>query len=647
MSVNRFDRTQGQQYVSTYVPLPLENIGRMAHQYSQQYKAGQEIPHQLDALDQALKVAPVDFKNKASVLDEYHKQMNDLVENAKPDDYAKPEFQQKATRIINTFKNDPRVNAMTNNKEVFDKVYTPYLNSKESKEDLVLTNVLDKDNPEKGYKAHSSGYKQMQPGQSLAPLDYIKFEKASEGAKRIMDDIKIDGKSLSGISQWNKDNDYFLNKDSHQKYILEDKVRGIARNNIGNYAENSEGKFRFKKLLNQVGLDPHMSYSEFKYSDNIPDNLKQAVDSELENDLFNYASKQIFSDTDTKYTLKGDELALHAGKKKIDDAVDVGMGQPIPGRIITEVVPDDIKQFMDKNGKFDFTSMGKDIPVYGPNGILMSLKPGDMAGDAKKVASFVMDAAKAIGYDKEIKADNYNDILEKYNSQLNKVAPDYAMTSVESEVISHSVKTQRNNYEFLDENGEKLTDNIALDKTFSADQKIIRKIGDKNVVMYKGSYVPEGEDKPKVITVRPLGVQTNIANDRVADQQNRAIQWLSKGAVDEQIAPVQQAAVNSGLISEGFKVIDFQPDIIRNGIGYVTIGNEGNRSKQGIIKVAYTTEADGSLKFIAQDKKQTSPTEFMNEQFKAYYSTPQGIAELQPIMGSKKKLGTTNSDLEE
>lgn len=639
MPVNRFDQPIGQRYTSTYVPMPLEEIGHMAKQYSDQYKLGQALPQQLDVLGQAIKAAPVDFENKQIILNEYKGKLNDLVNNAKPEDYARPEYQQKVGAVINQFKNDPRLNAIINNKEVFDKVYTPYLNSKESKKDLVLTNVLSQDHP--------TGYKQMKQGESLAPLDYIQHEDALKGAKTIMDDIKIDGTPLSSISQWKRDGDYFIDQDGHRKEITKDKVMNLAKANVGNYAENSEGRFRFKSLLNELGGDPHMSYSEFKNNPTISTKVKNYVDQELANDLFNYGSKQIFKDTDISYNLEADQVKIHAKKKAINDAVDVGMGQPIPGRIITDVVPEDIKQFMDKNGKFDFTKMGKDIPVYGPNGILMSLKPGDLAGDAAKVSAFVRDAAKAIGYKGELKADNYNDIMQKYNAQLSKIAPDYAMTPVESEVISHSIKGQRNNYEFLDENGEKLTDNIALDKTFTADQKIIRKIGDNNVVMYKGSYVPEGETKPVVITVRPLGVQTNIANDRVANQQNRAIQFMSKGTTDKEMDSVQQAAVKSGLIGKGTKVVDFQPDIVQNGIGYITLGNEKDRTNQGIIKVVYATDADGSLKILYQDNKVTSPTEFMNEQFKAYYSTPQGIAELQPVMSGKQKLSTTSDQFEE
>lgn len=636
---NRFDTPYGQRYVSTYVPLPLEELSNLAQSYSNRYRTGQALPQQIDMLGQAIQAAPVDIDNKKQLIDDYKKAINDITSTAKPDDYAKPEYQNKINSLVYQFKNDPRLNTIRSNKEAFDKVYQPYLSSKDAKKDLVLTNIMSNE--------HSSGYKQLKPGEALAPLDYITHEDAVKGAKTIMDDIKIDGTPLSSISTWKRDGNYFIDQDGHRKEITKDKVMNLAKANVGNYAENSEGRFRFKTILNQVGLDPHMTYTEFKYDDNIPKDVKAAVDAELANDLYNYGSKQIFKDTDISYDLKADQLKLHAAKKKIDETVEIGMGQPVPGRVLTDVVPDNVKEFMTKDGKIDFTKMGKDIPKYGPNGILMDLKPGDLAGDAKKVHDFVRDAANAIGYKGEFKADNYNEILDAYNKQLSKIAPDYAMTPVETQVVSNSIKTQRNNYEFLDANGEKLTDNIALDKTFNADQKIIRKIGDQNVVMYKGSYVPEGETKPVQITVRPLGVQTNIANDRVANQQNRAIQFMSKGTTDKEMDSVQQAAIKSGLISKGTKVVDFQPDIVQNGIGYITLGNEKDRTNQGIIKVVYATDADGSLKILYQDNKITSPTEFMNEQFKAYYSTPQGIAELQPIMSNKQKLSTTSDQFEE
>lgn len=310
MSVNRYDVPVGQRYTSSYIPLPLDEIGQMAKQYSADYKAGKQAPHALDQLEQAIKAAPVDFDNKKILMDDYHSKMNDIVSTAKPEDYAKPEYQQKINTLLYNFKNDPRLNAIANNKEMFDKVYQPYLSSKEAQKDLVLTDVRSKEHP--------TGYSQLKPGQSLAPLDYVQHEDAIKGSKTIMDDIKIDGIPLSSISQWKRDGNYFIDQDGHRKEITPDKVMNLAKANVANYAENTEGRFRFKTLLNKVGLDPHMSYTDFKYSNDIPKETKDAISNELANDLYSYGSKQIFKDTDISYNLEADQLALHRAKKGAD-----------------------------------------------------------------------------------------------------------------------------------------------------------------------------------------------------------------------------------------------------------------------------------------------------------------------------------------
>lgn len=315
---NRYNTLLQDRYVSTYVPLPLEQISGLAQDYTDRYNTGKNLPKQFDLLSQKINAAPVDYDNKDKLVNDYKSRINNEVNNAKPGDFAKPEFQDKISSLTKEFANDPRLQSIIANKHEFDKNWDPYLNSKESKEDLILSNITDKDNPNIGYKAHSSGYKQLKPGEVLQPLDYIKYQKSIDGVKTIMDNIAIKGNSLSSIKQWSKDGNYFIDTDGHHKEVSKKDVYNVAKANVGNYAENTEGKFRFKSLLNKVGLDAHMNYTDFMYNDKIPDNIKEDIKKEMIKDLYNYGTKQIFEDDNIKYNLKDNVLKQHEGIKEID-----------------------------------------------------------------------------------------------------------------------------------------------------------------------------------------------------------------------------------------------------------------------------------------------------------------------------------------
>lgn len=532
MPVNRFDRSQGQQYTSTYVPMPLEQIGDLAKQYQGHYQTGQALPQQLDILGQAIKAAPVDFENKARLIDEYKGRLGEIVNTAKPEDFARPEYQQKVNSIIYQFKNDPRVNAITNNKEVFDKVYTPYLSSKDAKKDLILTNVMSKE--------HSSGYKQMKPGESLAPLDYITHEDSLKGAKTIMDDIKIDGKSLSGIGEWAKDNNYFLKSTGHEKQILEAKVRNVAKANIGNYAENSEGRFRFKTLLNQVGLDPHMSYSDFKYAENIDPKIKQAIDSELENDLFNYGSKQIFKDVESSYDVKGNQLRLHAAKKDINESITPGLLQSIEGAPISMVSPEMKALFDDgiinDKGEIDYSSLSKtnfNAKASTKEAGNRVAKMGgwlnlDMASsstkdytNADRLAKVAVQAAKILGKTDKVTSENIPTILKEYNEFMSvKGYMGNKYDGIDKTAITQQVINDPTNYEFLDGKLQVSDDAKKVKETMFDTQvnkfTINSRVNIDGKSYLQGSVIDKKTGETKEVYIRPRTKEFNQHFDNIA-----------------------------------------------------------------------------------------------------------------------------------
>ena len=649
MPVNRFDRPQGQQYTSTYVPLPLEQIGSLAKQYQDQYQTGKALPQQLDVLGQAIKAAPVDFENKASLIDEYKGKLNDIVSNAKPEDFARPDYQQKVNSIIYQFKNDPRVNAITNNKEVFDKVYTPYLNSKESKEDLVLTNVLDKDDPNKGYKAHPSGYKQMKPGESLAPLDYVKYERAITGAKTIMDGVNIDGTPLSSISQWRRDGNYFIDQDGHKKEITPDKIASIAKANVGNYAENSEGRFRFKTLLNELGGDPHMSYSEFKDSDKISKDAKQYVDEQLANDLYTYGAKQIFKDTDISYNLKTDELKMHAAKKKQDESAGIGLGQTVPSSKIDTYtsVPDKLKGYVREDGTFDWNAMassdkyqviGKDNKVLGtystsqeahaaqkkdPYSIIVQSNKGGGSGDEHKVLrEYIKESAKLLGKDvNSIKADDYSKIIEERKQYDSILHSEYQFTPAEQKIEKNNILSYRNNYAAFDDSGKSI-DNPLLDPAVAKSFQPDRKSYSDNKVQTSGTYI-DSNNKLQKVTFRSLSKEKNTFFDPLSQTQNNTASYVRTGNINESVKSQAKDLKKALELPDNIEVVDAQQLGNHN---FLTVADKTNRSNTTTYEL--TKDPNGTIRPYMVGK--VSDLHKLAEKY-WYLETSEGQAELQSL----------------
>lgn len=620
--MNRFDEVRGQDYISTYVRPPLELYADLAKDYQDRYRTGKAIPDQLDALSQSIKAAPIHYSLKDAYINDYKTQVNNLMDSAKPGDYAKPEFQEKANRIVREFKNDPRLNTIQGTKAWWDKEYQPYLNDEKTKRNLNLTNLMDK----------QGNYIQTDKG--VYNNDFVQYKENSKDLKNIMDDVSIDGTPLSSISKWKRDGNYFIDQDGHKKEVTPQKIKDVALANSENYANTEGGGFRLATILNTVGLDPHMSYTDFKYNENIPLETKLAVQDELATDLENYGKKQIFKDTDIKYNLHDDKIAQFRAKKDIIDTPP-SLGQVVAGNTTYNLVqdaPSEIKDILtfNKDGKAIIDWEG----LHGrPKGGAYSQfsfprydKNKGLIDNSTQLYNYSKEAANAIGFKGEINSKTIPDILTEYNKASKALSYDYKLPSTEQAVIKDDMLKDRRNYKFMDEDG-KIIDPVLLDEDFSPDTRVY----DNGKSKIAFSYIDKSNKSEPVIkygTAENLAIEDNKFHSTIGTLQKDQLDFYKNGTISNPTA--QQMNREFGMDDKNYKgpkIISVTQSPTGNSI-YVVLGDPNNRKDQTYEEIKIVNGQ--KVRFI----KPNLPT-LMKEVNKDWYNTPEGQAEANRIAPKK------------
>lgn len=316
MPVNRFDNPVGQRYVSTYVPLPYEELSAIAKQHQDKHDINRMLPLEFDKMASALKAAPIHQDKKDRLISGYKGLIDNAVNSTR--DYASPEFQKKVTDILYQFRNDPSVQEIENTKNWWDKEYLPYRGNKENQRDLDFTVQKDESN--------STGYKQTDKG--VYSLNTTKYADAAKAAEDIMSNIRASGKStgvwdLSHAKQLGNGYTEVYNKTTNSyEQISDAQVKDIAAHNVSLYGKTDAGLYRLREMLKPIYGDQVQSLSYDNLEKMTNSKIFNAVNQELQNDLSKIAYKQEFRksayDQDNKF------LDNEGAKKKVlEDAVPV------------------------------------------------------------------------------------------------------------------------------------------------------------------------------------------------------------------------------------------------------------------------------------------------------------------------------------
>lgn len=644
MPVNRFDQPIGQKYTSSYVPLPLDEIGQMAKQYSADYKAGKQAPHALDQLDQALKHAPIHEAKKRALMDKYHAQMNDIVGQARPEDYAKPEYQQKISNLINNFKNDPEVNQIMNTKAWWDKEYIPYINDP------------DKSNKALIYDVHETSpgvYAQTQ--KEVSRLKATPYDDREKAAWDIVGDISKSGNLTESGYDFSKGmrvgpgGEHIVYNKYTNKWegVTKDKLDAVVGHSIKSYGDTKAGKHHIQELLLNEGFGDeayNYDYNKIQTLASKDDKYKpllKYVDDKISKHLTDVGFKQVGIVTEKhidNMTLKDDAVA------RANEAQEqVVAGNPIESRTFNVSMFDKDptgKKLLDEGtieNKNGVLQINKDKLLetlklyknydYDKGSVNVQVGEKQSFDKVKELSNFVFKIGIQLGYKpKDIKYDNFEKIINDYNAGSKIRMADEQMADPIREVETKKLENNWNNYDFFN------TD----DPNVPVDKPVIEK-GDKvtlnnfrNIIkggkaeMYRDGFIKKANGDIVPIMTKPASIIDDKYHDVLSDINLKYIQ-----ADLNQKKPKSIAADKSEVIEE---------DVPISNRGTVDILRTKDQNNNKITVFKYKPK-DGGTPTVFYNQ-----ADFQQAMLQEYYKTRVGKSETLTIGSKKTRFDSINTD---
>lgn len=602
---NIFDTPTQQNYVETHIPLPLEEMGKLASKWTDNYNAGKSLLGGLDKIAQKIEVAPKDQYRKQLWLNKYSKQLNDVAEKGvqNPGLFADASFQNEIQQTINQAANDPELNLLNLNKKSWD----IYSNDRAKGIGQDLHYIGEDQNS-------LNGLEQNRPG-TLYNATITKYADPLEAMGKIVNGIQESG-SLSesgidlsrGIEVQNGQYTAYNSHTGGRKGISPKDVKTIATLGAENYGKTDAGKWVLQKYLkdnygDQLGESiKDLDYDVLKrnsFSGNKADkDLFDEVNNLYVSSIFNYGAKQIhqFTTSKNKTTLTSNKPQENPG----------GAGGSVPGdNEGLASLPDYIQKVVIKNANNELemdwsATQRKKASNLVIRGMANSLSnkgqtQEEYLKDVQKRSDWFDYAAKSIGYKKEVKTDNYNEILNEFNRVNSVLNSDYKLTVPEAKIIKLDIINNPNQYEVFDENHVKvlnennpiLTSNA---KTLqeSVAERIKRKDNYSEVQLVVGG---------KKYTVRNTNKEQNEYYDVATQQQKNSMLYIKDQKIENnKIGKISEIENSLGLndksvnwSTSNFKGFEGKPKVIdfiynQKGETIVTLADEKNPRNQYIVK---------------------------------------------------------------
>lgn len=435
--VNRFDSTEKPNYVSTYVPAPLEYLAGIAKNMQGDYDKGVSATEPFNKISAAIKASPVGEGIKQNLIGSFNKEKEDLYNSTQS--YSSPEFQKKAMDLVNKYANDPRISYLASEKELFDKNQAESLKDENSRN---LDYTYKKD--EKGNFIQAKSIEELPLSAKIT-----KYEDAYKAQSDIMGNI---ASSMSGGSKGydfshpqsgiGPGGEYYaFNKTTSQvEEVSPETVKNIALNSLPLYAKTNAGTFELQKEARKYigdkayGLD-YDKLSQLSQQDAGYAALKETIDSKFSNDLLSVGQKQIF--TKSKYDVDNMTLSDRQTQGANDKLAQEASTTPEILSLrdngdLQKVMPDNLKKFYNKND-LDLSNnvqtgskeAGDRIAQSG-GWLNLDLGPSGKSNNEQKntieyVNSLYDSTSKILGISKKEAANLYNQHNEK--NKLNKSEP--------------------------------------------------------------------------------------------------------------------------------------------------------------------------------------------------------------------------------
>lgn len=597
---NIFDTPTQQNYVETHIPLPLEEMGKLASKWTDNYNAGKSLLGGLDKVAQKIEVAPKDQYRKQLWLNKYSKQLNDVAEKGvqNPGLFADASFQNEIQQTINQAANDPELNLLNLNKKSWD----IYSNDRAKGIGQDLHYIGEDQNS-------LNGLEQNRPG-TLYNATVTKYADPLEAMGKIVNGIQESGYlsdsgiDLSrGIEVQNGQYTAYNSLTGGRKGISPKDVKTIATLGAENYGKTDAGKWMLQKYLkdnysDQLGESiKDLDYDVLKrnsFSGNKADkDLFDEVNDLYVSSIFNYGAKQIhqFKTDKNKTTI----VSRKDYNKPQENPG--GAGGSVPGDVeglgnLPDFIQKVVEKDADGNPKMDWNAAQKrpSSALIG-SGSPQGQTQQEYVDEVAKRANWFKNTAKAIGWTGKVSVDTYDDILKENKRVETVLNSDYKLEVPEAKIYKDDIMKNPNQYEFFDANGKGVANPISTSTNLkiSVNPERIKRKDYYSVVQVD-------VDGVKYIA-RNTNKEQNKYYDVATQQQKNSMSYIKDQKIEnnkiEKISEIENSlGLNDKSVNwstSDFKGIKGKPKVIdfiynQKGETIVTLADEKNPRNQYIVK---------------------------------------------------------------
>lgn len=652
MAANRFDTSQQQQYVSSYVPLPFEAISNLGAKMTKDHELKQT---EADALAEAInkikvtnevisegagddlgiksrKIGYGDFKNE--VYNKYTQANKQLTDDYYAGKLNPNEFNQKVNQLKSQFSSDyQKLKFAEANSIAIEEANKKYREAEQAGANSFILNKL----AEEGRRLLDNPYEvqyQGAPIGKVADLEDLKNKYASNFKEQILS-------SGAGI------------RDEKTGYITWRDKSGVTKQRIVKSVENTfdqdpilgsqtrEQTFRF---LRDRGLDWNSEVTlqdgtKVKAGDYYYNSLKQDF---IDGVVAKAESSEQKTDRKKDFIFEETRKAA-AEEENIKRALS---GQPIESQTFKNFLEKDPKyKELEDSGVFNKTAEGIKIdwnklstrdPIYDivdVNGRKVSTIVGYKESDTKRsqLVSLMKEMAESINYNKPFKADNYQDIVNQYNVNNKVRLFDEQMAAPVSKIETAKAERNWNNYDVM--SPEDPTNPLPNEKkpVFSkaaGDQLVLNNWRTTaNGKMNRDGYIKRKDGTIEPIIVRPKALIDDGYHNNVAE--------LNLIGVKYETGQLKGKPTEDGL-SESLDVK------IIPGVGTVQVlgvKNAAENNKKTAVYKFFPTDNNGNL--IGQPILYKTQADFQKAMNLKYYGTEAGYSDRQSIANAKQTYEST------
>lgn len=665
MPSNRFDTSQPQQYVSQYVPMPFEAISALGAKTQTEYDKSLK---DLEVTD------PIAKLNPRAAIKVYNPNSSEGISDAALDWTSQKD---QAVKMLNDEKNKITDEYMqTGNADVFKKKSRDYINkaaqihSDLSAKEAIAKQVSDYNKELAKNKDFSV---QGHLGQKLLDYNTQFFKDAAEGnvrdyspfdiatptdrPKEVKEYFNNMGKEILQSFSNPTNTGYIRTK--YREGLSSDKISNVFNSWYQNSKVQDDIRLEALDLAARKGIDTksevtvkvpvskdaktgEITYKEEKMS---------WIDAYEERALNQVKDMALgFKSSTGKDALTGDATFRwkYDKKEKEENEQRALVGQPIESQTFTDLITKDAnyKELTDLNVftkgangvTLDWNKLSSKDPIYNVvdvNGRKVSTIVGyrDNLTKQKKLAEVMNNMAKAINYQGNIKGDNYQDILNKFNVYDKVRIFDEQMPEPVSKIETSKAERNWNNYDVM--SSEDPTNPLPSEKK----PKFSKNEGDQLILNNwrtapNGKMNRDGYIKRKDGTIEPIMIRPKAIID---DGYHNAISNINLTGLKYEMGQVTGKPTKDGIT----ELIDQK---IIPGVGIVEVlgykDKDNNNQKTSIFTLTPTDNQGNPIGKPFGYKTQADLQQALNSK---YYGTDAGFADRQSIANPKQTYESTKS----